>query len=120
VLLIAIFAASLVPAAHSRYIFERNDLKRQRARTAEINLLASVVHRLGGARILACGQPNIGIGWQSELAWDLGSNTGSLYFSAKYEQEHPHPIVNMYPTPTAGSSFPATGRTPRKPPAVGA
>ena len=55
------------------------------------------MQHLGGARILACGQPNIGIAWQSILAWDLGTNTGVLYFSAKHEREHPHPIVNMYP-----------------------
>jgi hypothetical protein len=104
---VAVFAISLVPAAHSRLNYERHDLTLQRARTTEINLLNSVVHRLGGARILACGQPNIGIEWQSILAWDLGTNTGVLYFSAKHEREHPHPIVNMYPHSYGWQVFPS-------------
>jgi hypothetical protein len=107
VAVVAVFAVSLVPAAHSRLNYERHDLTLQRARTTEINLLNSVVHRLGGARILACGQPNIGIEWQSILAWDLGTNTGVLYFSAKHEREHPHPIVNMYPHSYGWQVFPS-------------
>jgi len=106
-LVVAIFVGSLVPAAHSRIDFERKDLTAQRARTTEINLLASVVHRLGGARILACGKPNIGIEWQSMLAWDLGTNTGILYFSAKHQREHPVSIVNMYPHSYGWQFFPS-------------
>ena len=91
-----------------RLIYERNDLSQQRARTHEIAVLASVVNRLGGAHILACGQPNIGIGWQSILAWDLGTNTGRLYFSSKYEKLHPqHTIVNMYPHSYGWQFFPS-------------
>jgi hypothetical protein len=104
---IAVFAVSLVPAAHERITAERADLTVQRARTAEIGLLASVVNRLGGARILACGQPNIGIAWQSILAWDLGTNTGILYFNNKYEKLHPHPIENMYPHSYGWQFFPS-------------
>ena len=106
-LVIAVFVVSLIPAAHSRIDFERKDLTAQRARTTEINLLAGVVHRLGGARILACGKPNIGIEWQSMLAWDLGTNTGILYFSAKHEREHPVSIVNMYPHSYGWQVFPS-------------
>jgi hypothetical protein len=104
---IAIFAASLVPAAHGRINIERADLTAQRARTNEINLLAAVVRRLGASRILACGKPNIGIAWQSILAWDLGTNTGVLYFSRKAENEHPKPIVNMYTHSYGWQFFPS-------------
>jgi hypothetical protein len=107
VAVLVVFAVSAAPAAHSRLDFERVDLAQQRQRTKEIAILASVVDRLGGARILACGQPNIGIGWQSILAWDLGTNTGSLYFSAKYEREHKHPIVNVYPHSYGWQFFPS-------------
>jgi hypothetical protein len=106
-LVLVVFAVSLLPAARIRYIDERADLRGQRTRSTEISLLNGVVTQLGGARILACGQPNIGIGWQSILAWDLGTNTGSLYFSAKYEREHPHPIVNMYPHSYGWQFFPS-------------
>jgi hypothetical protein len=104
---LGIFGVSLIPAWHSRLDYERVDLAQQRARTHEIALLASVVNRFGGAHILACGQPNIGIGWQSILAWDLGTNTGRLYFSSKYEKLHPHPIVNMYPHSYGWQFFPS-------------
>ncbi len=104
---VAIFAISLVPAAHGRINIERADLTAQRARTDEINLLAAVVNRLGASRILACGKPNIGIAWQSILAWDLGTNTGVLYFSRKAENEHPKPIVNMYAHSYGWEFFPS-------------
>ncbi len=107
VVVLAIFVGSLVPAAHSRVVYERHDLAQQRARTDQINLLGAVVRHLGPARILACGQPNIGIGWQSILAWQLGTNTGVLYYNAKYEKLHPHPIVNMYPHSYGWQFFPS-------------
>jgi hypothetical protein len=106
-LVLIVFGVSLVPAARGRLSQERKDLKGQRARSREISLLNASVTHLGGARILACGQPNIGIGWQSILAWDLGTNTGSLYFSAKHEREHPHPVVNMYPHSYGWQFFPS-------------
>jgi hypothetical protein len=97
VLVLAAFAIAAVPAARQRYRQEANDLRGQRARTHEIALLAQAIGHLGGAKILACGQPNIPIGYQSILAWDLGTNTGSLYFSLKHEREKPYPAVKIYP-----------------------
>jgi len=114
---VAIFAVSVVPAAHERITAERYDLTQQRARTAEIGLLASVVKHLGGAKILACGQPNIGIAWQSILAWDLGTNTGVLYFSRKAEAEHHKWIENMYPHSYGWQFFPGNGIPNSSPPA---
>jgi hypothetical protein len=107
VVVVALFVGSLIPAAHGRLNYERADLTAQRARTHEIALLETVVRRLGPARILACGQPSIDIAFQSILAWDLGTNTGMLYFSRKYEQEHEHPIVNMYPHSYGWQFFPS-------------
>jgi hypothetical protein len=101
------FALSLHGAARNRLIYERNDLRGQRQRTHEILLLNQVVQHLGASRILACGKPNIGIEWQSILAWDLGTNTGSLYFSAKHEREHPEPIENMYAHSYGWQFFPS-------------
>jgi hypothetical protein len=94
---LAVFAAAAVPAVDQRFVQERADLRGQRARTHEILLLQRAVNHLGAAKILACGHPDIGIAFQSILAWDMGTNTGSLYFSRKHEREHPHPIVNLYP-----------------------
>ncbi|MFZ0042277.1 MAG: hypothetical protein WAK93_13285 [Solirubrobacteraceae bacterium] len=109
---LVVFAVSLLPAARSRYTVERTDLRAQRARTHEIQLLDQAVAQVGGSRILACGQPNIGIGWQSILAWDLGSNTGVLYFSRKAETEHPFPIENMYPHSYGWQFFPSNWTNP--------
>jgi hypothetical protein len=111
VFVLVVFAGSLLPAARSRLRFERRDLQAQRARTHEIDLLSGVVARLTPARILACGQPNIPIAFQSILAWYLGSNVGELYFSAKAEALHPNPIVNMYPHSYGWQVFPSHTQT---------
>ena len=107
VFVLVVFAGSLLPAARNRLRFERADLHSQRARTREIDLLSGVVARLTPARILACGQPNIPIAFQSILAWYLGSNVGQLYFSARAEALHPQPIVNMYPHSYGWQVFPS-------------
>jgi hypothetical protein len=111
VVVIAIFALSLVPAARSRLASERADLKAQRARTDELDLLSGVVHRLGPKRILACGQPNIPIAFQSVLAWYMGTNTGMLYFDPKHERLHPHSVVKFYPHSYGWQVFPADQRS---------
>ena len=108
VIVLALFTVALFGAARERLAVERTDLTAQRARTREIGLLATVVDRLGGTRrILACGQPQIGIAWQSILAWDLETNTGRLYVSAKHEREHPRPLVNLYAHSYGWQAFPS-------------
>ncbi|MHB8657527.1 MAG: hypothetical protein ACYC91_06165 [Solirubrobacteraceae bacterium] len=96
-LLVLVFAGTLLPGARQRYHLERKDLKHEQARTLEINRLSVVVRRLGASRILACGQPDMRIGYQSVLAWYMGVKIGQLYFSANYERLHPHPVVTFYP-----------------------
>jgi hypothetical protein len=104
---LAVFALSLAPSARSRILYEQHDLRGQRTRATEIELLENVVDRLGADRILGCGQPNIGIGWQSVLAWDLGTNVGVLYYNPNSERKHPHPIENMYPHAYGWQFFPS-------------
>jgi hypothetical protein len=106
------FAAALGPTLDDRIATERKDLRGQRVRASYINQLASGVAHLGGARILACGQPHIGIGWQSILAWQLGTNVGVLYFSPASELTHPHPIENMYPHSYGWQFFPSHRTNP--------
>jgi hypothetical protein len=107
---LGVFGVAAVPAAHQRLTQERADLHSQRARTHEITLLAQAVGHLGAAKIVACGQPNIPIGFQSILAWDLGTNTGTLYFSLKHEREHPYPTVKIYPHSYGWQFFPLNTR----------
>jgi hypothetical protein len=97
ILVLVVLAGSMVPTARTRLKIERHDLNHERARALEFNRLSTVVNRLGAAHILACGQPNIPIGYQSVLAWYMGVKIGALYVSQAYERINPHPLVNMYP-----------------------
>jgi hypothetical protein len=94
---VLVIAASMAGAAHRQYRLERSDLTHERARTVLIGRLSGVVKRLGASRILACGQPNIPIEYQSVLAWYMGIKIGELYVSQTYLRSHPHPLVNIYP-----------------------
>jgi hypothetical protein len=96
-LLVLVFAGTMVPAARSRLRIEQKDLRHERARAKEINRLSTVVQRLGTSRILACGQPNMPIGYQSVLAWYMGVKIGELYVDPKHLKLHPHPLVNFFP-----------------------
>jgi hypothetical protein len=108
VLLVLALCVALVPAARSRERIERADLKHERARTAEINHLHTVIVRLGGqAHILACGHPNIPIAYQSILAWYTDVRIGALYVSRKHQLEHPSPLVNINPLPKGWKVFPS-------------
>ncbi|MGH2868222.1 MAG: hypothetical protein ACRDNK_11740 [Solirubrobacteraceae bacterium] len=110
-IVLAGFALSLASTARSRVVYEREDLSEQRTRASEIKLLDRVVDHLGAARILACGHPNIRIGWQSALAWDLGTNVGVLFYNPNSQRTHPQPVVNMYARSYGWSFFPSHTRT---------
>ena len=106
-LVVAVFAASMLPAARTQERFERKDLTHERGRTALINRLSGVVSRLGASHILACGQPNIPIGYQSVLAWYLDVKVGELYVFPPGFKKHPHPLVNIYPAGNSWKVFPS-------------
>ena len=104
---LVLIAGSMFGAAHRQYRIERADLTHERARALEIGRLSVVVQKLGAARILACGQPNIPIGYQSQFAWYAEVKIGELYVSKTYERLHPHPLVNMYPLSNGWKVFPS-------------
>jgi hypothetical protein len=98
----AVVAFSLVPAARSRLRTERADLTQQRQRTTVINHLSGLIARLGGPKkIFYCGQPTTGIGLQSVLAWELGVNTGILFWTPHLGKVDPRPVVLFRVTPHA-------------------
>lgn len=101
-LVVLVFAGSIAPTAHTQERLERADLTHERARTTLINHLSGVVRRLGTSHILACGQPNIPIEYQSVLAWYMDIKVGELYVFRPALAKHPHPLVNMYPTANQG------------------
>jgi hypothetical protein len=106
-LVVVVVVGSMLPTARERVRAERVDLKHERARTAEFNRLSTVVRTLGAANILACGQPNIPIGYQSVFAWYMGIKVGLLYVSPGFIAAHPHPLVNMYPISNGWKVFPS-------------
>jgi hypothetical protein len=101
-LVLILIAGSLFGAAHRQERLERVDLRHERARTVLIDRLSGVVRTLGVSNMFACGQPNISIQFQSAFAWFAGVKTGVLYVSPGYLKAHPHPLVNIYPTPGQG------------------
>jgi hypothetical protein len=102
VLIVALFAVWLVPTAHSRLHWERKDLTHERLRTKFIDHLPGLIARLGGTKhLFACGQPTTSIQYQSVLAWDLGSNTGELFWTPHLGKVQPRPVVIFQPTPHA-------------------
>jgi hypothetical protein len=106
-LAVLLIAGSLLGAAHHQYRLERADLTHERARAREIGRLSVVVQRLGSGRILACGQPNVPIGYQSQFAWYAEVKIGELYVSQTYLRKHPHPLVNMFPLSNGWRVFPS-------------
>jgi hypothetical protein len=101
-LIAVVVAGSLVPAAHSRITAERADLKHERDRTKIINHLQGLIARLGGPKkLFYCGQPTTGIGLQSVLAWEMGVNTGVLFWTPHLGTVDPRPVVLFRVTPHA-------------------
>jgi hypothetical protein len=107
VLVVAVFVGTMLPPARSRLQAERKDLKHERARAKELGRLATVINRLGASRILACGQPNIPIGYQSVFAWYTGVRIGVLYVDRGQVRRHPRPLVNLYPIANGWNVFPS-------------
>jgi hypothetical protein len=96
-IVVVLIAGSMFGAAHRQYRLERSDLTHERARTQLIGKASGVIRTLGASRILACGQPNIPIEYQSIFAWYMNIKIGELYVSQTYLKKHPHPLVNIYP-----------------------
>jgi hypothetical protein len=97
-IVVVLIVGSMFGAAHHQLKLERADLKHERARTQLIGRLSGLIRTVGPARILACGQPNVPIEYQSIFAWYMNVKIGELYVSQTYLKKHPHPLVNVYPT----------------------
>jgi hypothetical protein len=97
VVALVVIGGTMIGAAHRQYRLERADLTHERARALEIGRLSVVIQKLGAARILACGQPNIPIGYQSQFGWYAEVKIGALYVGKNYIRLHPHPLVDFFP-----------------------
>jgi hypothetical protein len=98
--------AAIVPGAVTRLRAEHTELKLERARTAEISLLAGFVHELGGIHAIeACGSPVLNVEYVSVFGWLTHLNTGQIGYRANYELHQPHPSVLITPLPNGWSSY---------------
>jgi hypothetical protein len=99
VVIAIIITGSLLPSAISRARTERKDLRVQRARTAQINRLASVVLSVGGAaRLHPCGEPLTRLEYQTVLAWTLHVKVASVGYKYTPAIQSGRPIVLFTPT----------------------
>jgi hypothetical protein len=89
---------SLVPTAISRARIEHKDLRVQRARTHQIDRLAGVISKAGGAaRIRACGEPLTRLEFQTVVAWQLRVNVARVGFKYGKAISSGRPIVLITP-----------------------
>jgi hypothetical protein len=99
----AAVAVALIPSAVTHARSERRDLREQRARTSQINRLASVVSGLGGAtRLRACGEPLTRLEFQTILAWTLRLNVAKVGWKYGPAVASRRPIVLFTPKPRGG------------------
>jgi hypothetical protein len=97
--LVVVISGALVPTAVSRARSEHKDLRSQRARTAEINRLASTITGLGGAALLrSCGEPLTRLEYQTVLAWQLRINVARIGFKYTQAIRRGDPVVLFTPT----------------------
>jgi len=97
---VAVLIVSLLPAALSSARTEHKDLQTQHARTTEIDRLAGVVRRLGGAaRLRGCGEPLTRLESQTVLAWTLRVNVAAVGYKYSEAIARGTPIVLFTPKP---------------------
>jgi len=97
---VAVLIVSLLPAALSSARTEHKDLQTQHARTTEIDRLAGVVRRLGGAaRLRGCGEPLTRLESQTVLAWTLRVNVAAVGYKYSQAIARGTPIVLFTPEP---------------------
>jgi hypothetical protein len=84
------FARARVRATHDELIVDRHDAKLERH-------LNEVIKRLGAGRIRRCGQPVTFVGFQSELAWEIGMNVGYVGYKPGKSIHKGLPIVYFKP-----------------------
>ncbi len=98
--LVVVLVASLIPAGISHARDEHKDLRSQRKRTQEVNLLPGIVARLGGAaRLRSCGEPLTRLEYQTMLAYTLGENVNRIGFKYGPSIAHGNPLILFTPQP---------------------
>jgi hypothetical protein len=101
--LVAILVATLIPGVIDRARKERVDLKHERGRTTQINLLQTTIGALGGYQFVrGCGHPVTYVEYASSMAWLTRLNVGHVGYIPALEKRQRYPIVLFYPVTTGG------------------
>ena len=101
--LVLVIVAALVPSGVSRARDEHRDIRAQRARTAQIGKLSSVIASLGGPdRFKPCGEPLTRLEYQTILAWHLRLNVVRIGFKYGPAIASGRPIVLFTPLSHGG------------------
>ncbi len=88
----------LIPGARFRLTTIRYEIHvDQKARLELIRLQRVIKAEGGAARMKACGQPATLLGYQSELAWAIGLNVGSVSFRPGHSIRKGGPVVEFKP-----------------------
>jgi hypothetical protein len=100
---VVVVVAALVPSAVSHARSEHRDIRAQRARTAQIGKLSSVIARFGGpARFKPCGEPLTRLEYQTVLAWYLHVNVARVGYKYGPAIASDRPIVLFTPRSHGG------------------
>ena len=84
------FAQARVRSTRDELVVDKKDAKLQRR-------LDAVIKRLGARNIRECGQPVTFVGFQSELAWEIGMNVGYVGYKPGKSISKGLPIVYFKP-----------------------
>jgi hypothetical protein len=95
---VAILVGFSIPGAVHRVRVARTDLRHERDRTTELNLLQSTLTHLGGYKhVRDCGEPTATVAWTSALAWFTKLNVGFVGHRPEIERHKPYPVVLLTP-----------------------
>jgi hypothetical protein len=89
---------ALIPGAKFRLVVIRYEIRVDRKAKIELDRLQRVIQAEGGAAAMkSCGQPATLLGYQSELAWVIGENVGSVSFRPGKSIGGGKPVVEFKP-----------------------
>ncbi len=95
---VMVLLASLYPYLDHEGRIVRRQVTAQRTFARQLDRLAGVVARVGGAgEILACGQPVTLVQFQSTVAWEVGLNVGNVGFRPGRSIHKGTPVVLFKP-----------------------
>ncbi len=98
VAVVVLLVVALVPAARSRARTTHREIDDAHRGATQLSRLEAVIDRAGGAAVIkSCGQPVTELGYQSEVAWAIGLNVGSVGYRPARSIAKGTPIVLFEP-----------------------